>query len=150
MHPHDSHQLEEQLAAALDEPTPPRVIVRWPDPIMNFLIAYDIADEKRLRQVAKAIERKARRVQKSVFVFTGSRKQLDGLITELVQQTDPSEDRIQAWPIRTSTKSLRVDVGNALPDTAMTLIITDQAYTLIEAVDDDGNQCIDDEPLYLD
>lgn len=117
---------------------------------MNFLVAYDIADAKRLRDVAKTLERNARRVQKSVFVFTGTRRELEGVIRELVKLIEPAEDRIQAWPIRTSSKALRIDVGNALPDTAVTLIIASEECTLIEAVDDDANQLHDDPPLCVD
>ena len=89
----------------------------WPDPIMNFLVAYDIADPKRLRLVAKLLEASARRVQKSVFVFTGSRRQLDDLLGCAVQYIEPTVDRIQAWPVRTSNRTQRADAGAALPAT---------------------------------
>ena len=38
---------------------------------MSFLVAYDIADPKRLRRVARLLERYALRCQKSVFLFDG-------------------------------------------------------------------------------
>ena len=43
---------------------------------MKFIIAYDIANPRRLRKVAKRLEQCAVRVQKSVFVYHGTRKQL--------------------------------------------------------------------------
>lgn len=109
---------------------------RWPDPTMNFIVAYDIADPKRLKLVAKLLERDARRVQKSVFMFHGSRKQLDGIISGLVQYIDPFADRIQAWPVRTSTRAGRVDAGNAIPDTGVALIMASDEWTVVEAMDD--------------
>lgn len=119
---------------------------RWPEPSMNFLITYDIADPKRLSRVAKSLERNARRVQKSVFMFTGTRRQVEGIISDLVQVIEPTEDRVQAWPIRTSTRALRIDAGNALPDTGVALIFGDEQWTVIEAMDD----AEDHEPLIIE
>lgn len=108
----------------------------WPDPVMNFLIAYDIADSKRLRQVAKLLEQRGRRVQYSVFLFSGTRRELDGVLRGLMQEIEPSIDRIQAWPIRTSTRSCRVDVGAALSESGVALIVSQTDWMLIEAIDD--------------
>ena len=38
---------------------------------MHYLVAYDIADPRRLRRVARLMERRATRCQKSVFLFRG-------------------------------------------------------------------------------
>lgn len=50
---------------------------------MDFLVAYDIADPKRLRRVARFLERHALRCQKSVFRFhgdeSGVRRLLEGI-----------------------------------------------------------------------
>ncbi len=121
---------------------------RWPDPVMNFLIAYDIADPKRLKAVANELERVGRRVQKSLFVYTGSRRDLDGVIGAVVQHIEPSIDRVQAWPIRTSTRACRVDGGAAMPDRGVALIVTASDWTIIEAIDDAGES--DHEPFLLD
>jgi len=63
---------------------------------MKFLIAYDIANPRRLRRVAKRLEQYAVRVQKSVFVFHGTRQDLDGVKSELLSLIDVAEDRVQA------------------------------------------------------
>lgn len=110
---------------------------RWPDPIMNFLIAYDIADPKRLKRVAKTMERFARRVQYSLFMFTGSRSDLESELRAVVSHIEPTVDRVQAWPIRTSTKACRIDAGYTVPDTGIALVIAGDDWTVIEAVDDD-------------
>ncbi|MCM2373994.1 CRISPR-associated endonuclease Cas2 [Aporhodopirellula aestuarii] len=114
---------------------------------MNFLVCYDIADPKRLQRIAKELEKVGRRVQKSVFCFTGTRRELDEVMNALTQIIDPTIDRIQAWPIRTSTRSARVDVGAALPDRGVVLIVTPDDWRLIEALE---NPAENDEPLILD
>jgi len=146
MHP-ASKPKEAWLREALDE-SPLKRTHRWPDPVMNFIISYDIADPKRLRAVAKELEQHARRVQKSVFVFTGSRATLDSVTRVLMQRIDINEDRIQAWPVRTSTRSCRVDAGLALPETGVALIASPENWLVIEAIDDAGSD--DHQPLVLD
>lgn len=42
----------------------------------RFLVAYDIASPRRLRRVARCLERQAIRTQKSVFLFQGTAAQL--------------------------------------------------------------------------
>ena len=126
---------------------PERVAHNWPDPIMNFLIAYDIADPKRLREVAKKAELSARRVQKSLFVFTGSRRELDAVLRSVVAEIDPAADRVQAWPVRTSSRSNRIDAGIALPDTGVALIISPDICMIIEAIDEPNSD--DHEPLII-
>lgn len=113
---------------------------------MNFIIAYDIADPKRLSLVAKSLERTSRRVQKSLFIFSGSRRELNGIIVDLVQFIEPCEDRVQAWPIRTSTRACRVDAGYSFPDAGVALVIADDQWTVVEAMDDDQHH----EPLVLE
>lgn len=127
--------------------SPPPSTHSWPDPIMNFLVAYDIADPKRLRLVAKLMEASARRVQKSLFVYTGTRRGLDGLIRGVVQEIDPVADRVQAWPIRTSSRSQRVDGGSGHADTGVAVIISPDQTLVIEAIDEADSP--DHEPIML-
>ncbi|GIW80381.1 MAG: hypothetical protein KatS3mg105_2188 [Gemmatales bacterium] len=65
--------------------------------MIRFLIAYDIADPRRLQRVARQIEKKAVRVQKSVFLFFGDAKAANTLLDETVPLLDLKEDIIQAW-----------------------------------------------------
>jgi len=64
---------------------------------MHFLIAYDIADPRRLRRVARRLERHALRCQKSVFVFDGTGEDLQAVLEELKPLLDLAEDIVQAW-----------------------------------------------------
>ena len=64
-----------------------------------FLIAYDIAHPRRLRRVARALERRAVRCQYSVFLFDGTEAELAALLTTLGELIRPAEDVVQAWPV---------------------------------------------------
>jgi CRISPR-associated endonuclease Cas2 len=64
---------------------------------MHFLVAYDIADPKRLRRVARCMERRAIRCQKSVFWFDGTADALARLLEEVRPLIDPAADVVQAW-----------------------------------------------------
>ncbi len=64
---------------------------------MRFLIAYDIAHPRRLRRVARCLERHAVRTQKSVFLFTGDFPSLEALLAETALLLDLKEDCVQAW-----------------------------------------------------
>lgn len=99
---------------------------------MLFLIAYDIADPKRLREVAHCLERHAERVQKSVFLFEGEPEQLRGIQLDLLHLIDPHEDRVQAWPIHTSHHMHRWDAGCALPGHAQFVVISPRQMFIFE------------------
>src|SRR5258708_5704896 len=71
--------------------------------IVLFLIAYDISHPRRLRRVARALERRAVRCQYSVFRFRGTVVQLQALLDELAKLIRPAEDVIQAWPVPPGT-----------------------------------------------
>jgi CRISPR-associated protein Cas2 len=64
-----------------------------------FLIAYDVSHPRRLRRVARLLERHAVRCQYSVFVFRGTEARLRVLLDELGALIRPTEDVVQAWPI---------------------------------------------------
>lgn len=66
---------------------------------MPFLVAYDIADPGRLRRVARLLERRARRLQWSVFLFRGGPTEVAALLDEAARLIEPANDVIQAWPV---------------------------------------------------
>jgi len=55
---------------------------------MQFIIAYDIAHPRRLARVARCLEKRAWRYQKSVFLFNGDA----GALTALIGQITPLLD----------------------------------------------------------
>jgi len=65
-----------------------------------FVVAYDIADPKRLRRVARFMERHALRTQRSVFLFAGTAKELEGLLSGVSRFMRLDEDLVQAWCVK--------------------------------------------------
>ncbi len=66
---------------------------------MYYLIAYDIADPRRLQRVARTMERHALRCQKSVFLFRGDGAAVEALLDTLAPLLVPEEDVVQAWKL---------------------------------------------------
>src|SRR5438105_46367 len=67
---------------------------------MRFLIAYDIADPRRLQRVARFLERRALRCQKSVFLLDAPDViAVTGLLEEMVPLLHLSQDCVQAWKL---------------------------------------------------
>ena len=66
---------------------------------MNYMIAYDIAEPRRLQRVARFLERRALRCQKSVFLFHGDDRAVTALLDELATNLNLEQDCVQAWRI---------------------------------------------------
>jgi CRISPR-associated protein Cas2 len=67
--------------------------------IRPVYLCYDIADQRRLRRVAKAAEHAGLRVQKSVFECSLNADELLALRQRLASLTDPAEDRLLYQPV---------------------------------------------------
>ena len=69
----------------------------------NFIISYDVANEKRLRKIAKVLEKKAIRVQFSVFYLPNATKEeLQIILDELLKLYNENEDDIRVYNIKNS------------------------------------------------
>ena len=67
----------------------------------DFLICYDIRDEKRLRKIAKIIEADAIRIQRSVYFYEQmSKKELDILIKKVLEFFDEEVDDLRIYTIK--------------------------------------------------
>ena len=64
-----------------------------------YLIAYDIAEPRRLGRVARYLCQHAYRVQYSVFVALLSKSRLNDILHELEDIIDPREDDIRVYPL---------------------------------------------------
>ena len=64
---------------------------------MRYLLAYDIASPRRLRKVARLMERHAIRCQKSVFVMESNQAGVVQLLDQVGQIISPKHDIVQAW-----------------------------------------------------
>ena len=99
---------------------------------MKFVIAYDIANPRRLRRVAKRLEECAVRVQKSVFVYHGTRRDLDAVKGDLMTLIDIAEDRLQAWPAHEPPGIVAWNAGVALPGKVMCVVLCPDRLLYVE------------------
>ncbi len=77
----------------------------------DFVIAYDIADTKRLPKVAKCLEKYAFRLQKSVFFYPkASRNDIKVLAKLLKEIIDETEDDIRIYTVDVG-KSITLNKG---------------------------------------
>lgn len=66
----------------------------------DFVISYDISDPKRLRKIARKIERKALRIQYSVYVlFDATKEELSALLDSVLKLCDEEQDDIRVYKI---------------------------------------------------
>ncbi len=64
---------------------------------MPWLIAYDIADPRRLQRVGRFMSKRALRCQQSVFWLEGGEDTVASLLAEIAPLLKPDEDVVQAW-----------------------------------------------------
>lgn len=66
----------------------------------DFLISYDISDPRRLRKIAREIEKKALRIQFSVYVlFDATKEELSTLLERITKICNENEDDIRVYKI---------------------------------------------------
>lgn len=66
---------------------------------MYYLIAYDIADARRLQRIAKVMEDFGRRVQLSVFEAELEDRELARLRARVAKHLDPEMDGVKYFPL---------------------------------------------------
>lgn len=64
-----------------------------------YLIAYDIADPRRLQRLHRALRKEALAVQRSLFLVAGSVSRVEGLMDQWETLLDPQQDDLRAYPI---------------------------------------------------
>lgn len=75
----------------------------------DFLFCYDVSDPRRLGRVHRYLRRHALALQKSVFLFSGSTQQRDGIWAGLLERVDPVADDVRCYCF--SARGLRVNLG---------------------------------------
>lgn len=65
----------------------------------SYLVAYDIADPRRLQRVARCVSRRGVRVQYSVFLTHLTPAQRKTLTGELARLIDPRADDVRLYPL---------------------------------------------------
>lgn len=70
-----------------------------------YMVAYDIANPRRLQRIHYRLKKKGLAVQQSVFFVYGKESRIEGLLNELAAIIKKSEDDIRAYPV-TSPKEV--------------------------------------------
>lgn len=65
----------------------------------EFIICYDICEPKRLGRVFRYLRRRAIPLQYSVFLFTGSARQMERCLGGAEELIDQDEDDLRAYPL---------------------------------------------------
>ena len=77
----------------------------------DYLICYDISDKKRVAKIAKKIEKKAFRIQKSIYLFDNATKdELSELLDEVLKIFNKKQDDLRVYII----KDKGVKLGSAV------------------------------------
>ncbi len=82
---------------------------------MPYLIAYDIANPRRLRRVARLLEKHATRCQKSVFLIRAGVDRVRQILDQILPLLKPSTDCVQAWELARGQSLQGLVLGNAQP-----------------------------------
>lgn len=79
---------------------------------MEYLVAYDIANPKRLRRICRILEGFGTRVQFSVFLCPIGTATMLQLWDILLYNIKPAEDRISAYPLDSRAAGNAMHAGN--------------------------------------
>lgn len=73
-----------------------------------YVLAYDIADPRRLQRMHRAVRREGIALQRSVFLVQGTEAALEALLDRLEDLMDVTRDDLRAYPVAApSALSLR-------------------------------------------
>lgn len=65
----------------------------------QHLVAYDIADPRRLQKIHRTLKGWGIALQYSVFLVRANKRQIQELITELQRKIDPRADDVRIYPL---------------------------------------------------
>ncbi len=74
---------------------------------MKFVICYDIANNKRLQKVSKFLEKRAIRVQYSIFEMEGDKKVIKEIMKDLEALLDKEQDRIYIFQLENQENNIK-------------------------------------------
>ena len=83
----------------------------------DFLICYDIADEKRVGKIGKLVEKNAMRIQRSVYFYEQvTKEELTVLVEKILTILDEEADDLRVYVIKNKGIALgeAVDLENPL------------------------------------
>lgn len=96
----------------------------------RWLIAYDIADPKRLNRLWRTLRREAMPIQRSVYLYSGNRTQLQRVLDTLETIIDKKRDDLRAYPLGANTRIWKLGQQHLPGDN---LLIDDVLDKMVEA-----------------
>jgi CRISPR-associated protein Cas2 len=78
----------------------------------DYIICYDVCHPKRLVRIHHALKRQAVALQYSVFLFSGTPRQLQRCLDQLESLMDKRRDDIRAYPL--PQRGLRLRLGKSV------------------------------------
>ena len=81
---------------------------------MNMIVAYDIANPKRLNRVAKIIKDYGNRVQKSIFEVTVDNQNFNEMKTRIENEIVFEEDGVKFFPLCEKCAATLENIGNGV------------------------------------
>ena len=88
----------------------------------RYLICYDICEPRRLGRVARYLEKRALRVQYSIFLASLKPSELQILLSDVAQLLDRRMDDLRCYPL--ARQSRMVTLGRTILPDAVTLVGT--------------------------
>jgi len=74
----------------------------------NFIITYDISDKKRLSKIAKAMEKEAFRIQRSVYLYPDATiKEITPLLEKVTKLIHEQKDDLRVYKIKKGSIALQ-------------------------------------------
>lgn len=70
---------------------------------MQYIIGYDISDEKRLQRIHRKMLKYATPIQYSVFLFEGTKKELQQCIDDVLTILHKKEDDLRIYPLQANS-----------------------------------------------
>jgi CRISPR-associated protein Cas2 len=81
---------------------------------MEYIAAYDIADPRRLRRVARVMQAYGSRVQKSVFECQFTHSLLHSMCRDVARAMELEEDSLRVYPLFDNGRSKQTIVGRGM------------------------------------
>ncbi len=81
---------------------------------MDMIVAYDIADPKRLNRVAKIIKDYGTRVQKSIFEVKLDDNRFMEMKARIEGEIEPAEDGVKYFPLCEKCAGTIENIGNGI------------------------------------
>ncbi|QLB13192.1 CRISPR-associated Cas2 family protein [Bisgaardia hudsonensis] len=75
---------------------------------MQYLIGYDISDEKRLQKIHRRMQKYATPIQYSVFLFEGDQHKLQECLKTILTILNKKEDDLRIYPLSKNSNQWKI------------------------------------------